>query len=79
MKIGEATSIRINQICNERGISLNKLADICCITQSTLESIVNGKSKIPNTLTIVRICDGLGIKLFEFYKDEIFDDIDRDD
>ena len=30
-------------------------------------------------LTIVRLYDGLGLTLKEFFSDELFDNIDRDD
>lgn len=79
MKINEAIGIRLNQICNEKNISINKLASMSCLTQSTVQHLADGRSKNPKTLTIVRICDGLGIKLKDFYNDPIFDDIDRED
>ena len=63
----------------EKDITVNKLASISCLTQSTVDSLVNGKSKNPKLLTIVRICDGLGITLSEFFDDEVFINIDRED
>lgn len=79
MKISEAIACRINQICNERNISINKLANMCLLTQSTVQHLADGRSKNPKTLTIVRICDGLGISLKEFYDDAVFKNIDRED
>ena len=77
MKINEAIKEKINKI--ERNITINKLANISCLTQSTVDSLVNGKSKNPKLLTIIRICDGLNISLSEFFDDEIFKNIDRED
>ena len=79
MKIKDAVAIRINNICNERNISINKLASISCLTQSTVQHLVDGRSKNPKLLTIVRICDGLEIPLKEFFNDKIFNNIDRED
>lgn len=79
MKIKDAVATRINNICNERNISINKLASISCLTQSTVQHLVDGRSNNPKLLTIVRICDGLSISLKEFFDDKIFDDIDRED
>ena len=79
MKIKDAVAIRINNICNERNISMNKLASISCLTQSTVQHLVDGRSKNPKLLTIVRICDGLEIPLKEFFNDKIFNNIDRED
>ena len=79
MKIHKAVSEKLTKIMVERNISVNKLASITCLTQSTVDSLVNGKSKNPKLLTIVRICDGLNIELNEFFDDELFKGIDRED
>ena len=79
MKIHKAVSEKLHKIMRERNISVNKLANISCLTQSTVDSLVNGKSKNPKLLTIVRICDGLGISLEEFFNDSLFIEIDRED
>lgn len=76
MLVAEAVSKKILNICNERNITVNKLASISCLTQSTLENIVSCKSKNPKILTIVRICDGLKIELSDFFNDDIFKNID---
>jgi len=78
MKLTKAVSEKINKILIEKDITVNKLASISCLTQSTVDSLVNGKSKNPKILTIVRICDGLGITLTEFFNDELFKNIDRE-
>lgn len=79
MKLTKAVSEKINKILIEKDITVNKLASISCLTQSTVDSLVNGKSKNPKILTIVRICDGLGITLSEFFDDDLFINIDRED
>ena len=76
MTLISAVSSRIIELCNERNITINKLSTICGITQSTLEGIVNMKFINPKTLTIVRICRGLEIKLKDFYNSPLFDEID---
>ena len=79
MRLTKAVSEKINKILIEKDITINKLAIISCLTQSTVDSLVNGKSKNPKILTIVRLCDGLGITLSEFFDDELFTNIDRED
>ena len=79
MKLREAMSKKLLKICDERGISVNKLANICLLTQSTVQNIIECNSVNPKLLTIVRICDGLGITLEEFFADELFVNIDRED
>lgn len=79
MKISKAVFQKITKICIEKDISLNELAGICCITQSTLQSLINEDSHNPKLLTIVRICDGLDITLQDFFADDLFKNIDRED
>ena len=79
MRISEAISKKINKICKERNISVNKLASMSLLTQSTVEHLVNGDSKNPKLLTIIRICDGLGMSLQEFFADDLFRNMDRED
>jgi transcriptional regulator with XRE-family HTH domain len=79
MKISSALSKRILRICKERNISINRLATMCNLTQSTLESLITEKSKNPKLLTVVRICDGLNIPLMDFFDDELFDNIEREE
>ena len=55
------------------------MATICCLTQSTVQNLIECNSKNPKLLTIVRICDGLDISLTEFFDDEIFSNIERED
>ena len=78
MTLISATSTRILELCAERKITVNKLSTVCGITQSTLEGIVNQKFVNPKTLTIIRICRGLEIKLKDFYDSPLFDEIDDD-
>ena len=79
MHISEAISIKITKICNEKNISVNKIASMSCLTQSTVQHLVDHRSKNPKLLTLVRICDGLGITLKEFFDDELFNNINRED
>ncbi len=79
MKLSEAISIKIQKICSTYNITPNKLANICCLTQSTVQNLVAGKSKNPKLLTIIRICEGLNITLKDFFDDEIFYKIERED
>ncbi len=79
MKLSEAMSKKLLKICEERDISINKLATICLLTQSTVQNIIEGNSSNPKLLTIVRICDGLDMTLKEFFSDELFTNIDRED
>jgi transcriptional regulator with XRE-family HTH domain len=61
---------RILELCNERNISINKLAELSEITQSTLNSIMNSSDPNPQIKTLDRICTGLEITLAVFFAEE---------
>ena len=72
MTVREAITKRIFQLCDERGITPNKLGTISGMDPSTITSIFYGKSKNPGVVTINSICEGFGITLFDFYDSELF-------
>lgn len=79
MRLNKAIEEKITKILIERNITVNKLSSMSCLTQSTVYSLINGKSRNPKLLTIVHICDGLGITLTEFFDDKLFLNLDRED
>ncbi|MBR2343869.1 MAG: helix-turn-helix transcriptional regulator [Clostridia bacterium] len=72
MTIGEACRVRIQELCNERNITVNKLAIMAGITQSTLNNIVSGRNNSVTVSTLKKICDGLDITIIDFFDREIF-------
>ncbi len=79
MKICEATSYRITELCKQRNISGYALSYRAGMPSSTYKSIVKGKSKNPGIVNINKIADGLGITIREFYDSEIFDNLEPDE
>lgn len=72
MKVSEATARRIEELCKERGLTINGLANLSGVHPSTLKSIIYGASKNPGVATIKMLCDGFEISLAEFFDCEIF-------
>ena len=50
-------------LCNEKNISINKLATLTGITQSTLAGIMNGESLNPKLATLIKLADFFEIPL----------------
>lgn len=73
-----AVKNRILQLCEERNITINKLADICGLPPSSIKNILYGKSQNPKLLTIKMICDGLNITLAEFFDTEEFNTLEQE-
>ncbi len=78
MDIGKAVCKRILELCTERNITLNKLATISGITQSTLNNIVSGRNNSTTISTIKKICDGLDITIQEFFNSKLFDNLEQE-
>ncbi len=78
MNIGEAVRSRILTLCRERLITVNKLATICGITQSTLNNIVSGRNNSPTVSTVKKICDGLEISIQAFFDDPVFEHLEQE-
>ena len=78
MTLKEATIQRIFNLCDERGLNINKLSIVCGMTQSTVNNIVNGRNKSTTTSTIKKICDGLGITIMDFFNDPLFQDLEQE-
>lgn len=76
MKLGEAVKLRIQEFRDERKVTTNKLCNMSGIIQSTVNSIYSGRSQNPKLGTIQSLCDGLGIKLKDFFDSPLFDNIE---
>lgn len=78
MGIKNAAVIRIKDICNERNLAINALANLSGITPSTLYSIIDPERKDIGIVVIKKLCDGLGMTLKEFFDDEVFFKLDQE-
>ena len=67
MNVGQAVRERIAELCEEKHITINKLANISGITQSTLNNIMSGRNNSTTISTIQKICDGLEITVTDFF------------
>lgn len=78
MKLEEAITQRIYNLCNERNIAPNKLASMAGLPSATIRCIFYGRSKNPGTRTLLDICQALNITLFDFFNDELFKNSELD-
>ena len=78
MNTKNAVANRIIQLCNQKNIAINALANLSGISPSTLYSVLNEKSQNPGIVTIKKLCDGLDISLREFFDADIFNDIEQE-
>lgn len=69
---------RILQLCGERNITINHLANVCGLPPSSVKNILYGKSMNPKIITIKKLCDGLEITLGEFFSSPEFDALEQE-
>lgn len=78
MNVGQAVRERIAELCEEKHITINKLANISGITQSTLNNIMSDRNNSTTISTIQKICDGLEITVIDFFDSPLFLGIEQE-
>lgn len=78
LNIGEAVKLRILELCQERKITINKLATISGVTQSTINNIICGRNNSTTISTIKKLCDGLEITINDFFKSNVFHELEQE-
>lgn len=78
MNTKEAVAKRILELCDERSLAVNALANISGVSPSTIYSMLNEKSQNPGVVSLKKICDGLEISIREFFDSDIFDDLEQE-
>ena len=78
MNVGQAVRERIAELCEEKHITINKLANISGIAQSTLNNIMSGRNNSTTISTIQKICDGLEITVTDFFDSPLFLGIEQE-
>lgn len=79
MTYSNAVIKRLTALCAERDITVNKLATLSGITQSTVDNLMKGKTKNPKLKTLHKLAIGLGMTVSELLdfpemNETIFDD-----
>ena len=65
MTYSDAIMKRLTEICQERKITINKLATLSGITQSTMRDLMIGKTKNPKLKTLHKLAVGLDMTVSE--------------
>ena len=66
MQYYELFALRIRQLCNEQGITINRLATLSGLKQSTIDNIIRGASRNPKIHTLHQIATTFNMSLSEF-------------
>lgn len=66
MQYSELYALRIKQLCKKHGITINRLATLSGLKQSTIDNIIHGASKNPKVRTLHQIATTFNMTLSEF-------------
>ena len=66
MQYYELFAFRIRSLCQQQGITINRLATLSGLKQSTIDNIIRGTSKNPKVHTLHQIAVTFNMTLSEF-------------
>ena len=78
MDIKDVIVERFLELCKEKGIKINDLANISGVTPSTAYSMMDKHRRDISIRTIKKFCDGLEISLGEFFSTKEFDQLEQE-
>lgn len=78
MTVKDVVVMRFGNLCKNRGIKMNELANISGVTASTVYSLFDSRRRDVSIITIKKLCDGLEITLGEFFSTPEFDALEQE-
>jgi len=78
MDVKDAIVNRFLELCAERSMSVNELANISGVTPSTAYSMMDKTRRDISIRTVKKFCDGLEITLGEFFSTEDFNNLEQE-
>ena len=78
MNVKDAVAKRFQNLCRERKIRINELANLSGVTPSTAYSMMDPHRRDVSIVTIKKFCDGLEITLGEFFSAPEFDALEQE-
>ena len=78
VSVKDVVAKRFRQLCRERNIAINELANRSGVTPSTAYSMLDARRREISITTIKKFCDGLDITLGEFFSTKEFDELEQE-
>ena len=78
MSVKDVVAERFEQLCKEKNIKINELANRSGVTPSTAYSMMDKTRRDVSIITIKKFCDGLEITLGEFFSTPEFDGLEQE-
>lgn len=78
MGVKDVVAERFKNLCQERNITVNELANRSGVTPSTAYSMMDANRRDISIVTIKKFCDGLDLSLGEFFSVAEFDELEQE-
>ena len=78
MGVKDVVAARFQQLCQERKITVNELANRSGVTPSTAYSMMDPNRRDISIVTIKKFCDGLELSLGEFFSTAEFEGLEQE-
>lgn len=78
MPIKDAIVLRLQQLCTEKSIRYNELANRSGVTPSTVYSLMNPSRRDLSVITLKKLCDGLDMTITQFFDDPLFQTLEQE-
>ena len=72
MRLEEALSLRVEQLCMAKNLTDDDLAVVCGVSLSMIETIKKQGSEV-KLINLYHLCEALDISLEEFFNSPLFD------
>ena len=78
MSVKDAVVARFLNLCKEKNITLNEMANLAGVTPSTVYSLVDSNRRDVSVITIKKLCDGLDLSLGTFFSSSEFEALEQE-
>ena len=78
MTVKDAVADRFRQICKERNIKPNELANRAGVTPSSVYSMLDPKRREVSVNLVKKLCDGLDMTLGVFFSTAEFEELEQE-
>ncbi|WHQ54544.1 helix-turn-helix transcriptional regulator [Lactiplantibacillus plantarum] len=74
---GEFISEHLMELITQQNLTINRVATLAGLNQSTVNAMFEGRSKRPTITTIRKVCGTLGISVHDFFDFPPYNEVEK--
>ncbi|MGJ3821280.1 helix-turn-helix domain-containing protein [Lactiplantibacillus plantarum] len=74
---GEFVSEHLMELITQQNLTINRVATLAGLNQSTVNAMFEGRSKRPTITTIRKVCGTLGISVHDFFNFPPYNEVEK--